>query len=92
MADSTNPGWNCICELEQLAGDALHACHSDPAMTPVVSGQAVHGWCYIDAMTDPPTGDPSFVAQCPASEQRLIRFVGDGAFWGNATLFLGCTE
>ena len=84
-------GWNCFCELTQLGGDALAACQQDPADPPVVDGDFVHGWCYIDASVVPPVGNPDLVEQCPGTDKRIIRFVGDGHAAPEATLFLTCT-
>jgi hypothetical protein len=33
------------------------------------------GWCYVDPAAPGSTDDPSLVAKCPATEQRIIRFV-----------------
>ena len=93
-------GWNCFCEIEQTlgsdtdqdgVGDDLEACQYDPSHTPVnVSGQPVHGWCYLDATTVPPTGSPDLLASCPALYERTIRFVGDGVAASGATLYIFC--
>jgi hypothetical protein len=83
-------GASCFCEVSQLAGDALAACQYDLADVPTVAGQAVDGWCYVDATTSPPTGDPALVSLCPESEQRILRLVGEGAPKSGAMLFFGC--
>ncbi|HSN97723.1 MAG TPA: hypothetical protein VLS89_05470, partial [Candidatus Nanopelagicales bacterium] len=90
-------GWNCYCEVQQLLGDndpntedPLYACQYD-VQEPVQSGgQDVNGWCYVDATTSPPVGDQAIVANCPATERRLIRFVGQGEAQPGATLFITC--
>jgi hypothetical protein len=87
-----NAGWNCYCEIDQLTGDGLKACQTDLNPAPIINGnEAVDGWCYIDATTSPPTGDPQLVEKCPATEKRLIRFVGNGEAQAGATLFITCS-
>ncbi len=84
-------GWNCFCEIPQTLGEDLVACQNEVSDTPInQSGDAVHGWCYVDATTVPPTGNPEIVASCPATEQRIIRFVGNGKGATGATLFITC--
>jgi hypothetical protein len=55
-------------------------------------GSQVNGWCYVDAMTTPPTGNPEIVSSCPDNEQRIMRFVGEGQAISGATLFLACQK
>ncbi len=94
--------WNCFCEINQALGDPgkdgrpmnLAACQdAAPNKEPVLNekGQQVDGWCYIDATTVPPTGNADVVKNCPASEKRLIRFVGKGNGAPGATLFITCS-
>ncbi|MEZ4437819.1 MAG: hypothetical protein R3B72_01930 [Polyangiaceae bacterium] len=89
LADAA--GWNCFCEILQAEGDELLACQTDVSDAPVVNNQGVHGWCYIDATRSPPIGDSDLVANCPPTEQRIIRFVGDGQGVPGATLFITCS-
>jgi hypothetical protein len=84
-------GWNCFCEITQLSGDKLVACQQDENPAPVLNNEGVDGWCYIDATTSPPTGNPEIVAKCPDTERRLIRFVGDGEAQPGGTLFITCS-
>jgi hypothetical protein len=87
-----NPIYNCYCEINQLAGEELDACQTDESDNPVTSGgDPVHGWCYVDASTAPPVGNPDIVAKCPENEKRIIRFVGEGEGAAGATLFITCT-
>jgi len=94
--------WNCFCEIEQTQGAIgkngrpmdLEACQDEaPNKEPILNekGENVDGWCYIDATTVPPTGNTDVVANCPASERRLIRFVGKGNAAPGATLFITCS-
>lgn len=81
-------GWDCFCEIEQLSGDELSECQNNPDDTAVAG---LDGWCYVDATTAPPTGNPDIVASCPETEKRIIRFVGEGKGQPGATLFITCT-
>jgi hypothetical protein len=95
-------GWSCFCEVTQ-AGDPLHsspeeltACQDDAGEVPLVKGgpkdgQPADGWCYVDATTTPPTGDPEIVKDCADTEKHLVRFVGAGNPLPNATLFITCS-
>ena len=85
-------GWNCFCELTQTTGDDLKACQQQVSDNPVNSNnEAVHGWCYVDATTVPPTGNSAIVENCPPTEKRIVRFVGDGAGRPGSTLFITCS-
>jgi hypothetical protein len=85
-------GWDCFCEITQTSGAALAACQNDAKDPPVADGKPVDGWCYVDATTAPPTGNPKIVADCPATEKRVVRFVGKGAAEPGATLFITCSQ
>ena len=92
-------GWNCFCEITQLTNgdpnaatdDKLFACQNDLNNPPVLNNESVDGWCYVDATTSPPTGNPEIVSKCPDTERRLIRFVGDGEAQAGGTLFITCS-
>ncbi|MBI4703804.1 MAG: hypothetical protein HY744_22060 [Deltaproteobacteria bacterium] len=90
-ADPANPGWNCFCEIVQVAGEDLDACQNE-IEEPVVNshGEPVDGWCYIDATAKPPVGSPDLVASCPPGERRLVRFTGGGQGAPGSALFLAC--
>jgi len=89
----------CGCEIVQTSGTAsdpsspLHACQNE-LMPPA----SVNGFCAIDQMrTDAsgaasPLGNPAIVAECPASEKRLIRFVGAAIPARDSSVFLGCMD
>ncbi|UQA56598.1 hypothetical protein [Polyangium aurulentum] len=89
---ASQAGWNCFCEIVQLGAGALDACQKQVADPPLVGGQPVAGFCYIDATATPPLGNPEIVKMCPEDEKRLLRFVGEGKPAVNATLFVSCTE
>lgn len=85
-----DPAWNCFCRIPQLREDALTACQESLDRDPVTAdGNPAHGWCYLDASTVPPIGDPRLV-ECPPTEQRSIRFVGDGKPATGATALITC--
>jgi hypothetical protein len=71
--------WDCFCEIVQTTG----SCQNDAT----ASGD---GWCYIDASSTPPVGNPALVAECPSGDQRTVRFVGAGAPVSGSTVFLAC--
>lgn len=78
-----------MCALEQLDGAALGACQLDvEAPVTLADGTAVHGYCYIDANTAPPTGNTALVGDCiPA---RRLRYAGQGEPQRGAGVFLRC--
>ena len=88
----------CGCGIVQATGTAsdqsseLYACQN--ALTPAPS---VNGFCFIDqTRTDAsgapaPLGNPAIVAECPASDPRLLRFVGAATPASGASVFLGCS-
>jgi hypothetical protein len=84
--------WNCFCEMTQVTGDELAACQNDLANPPLANGAEVNGWCYVDATTTPPTGNPEIVKDCPTTERRAVRFVGGGSAKAGATVFLACAQ
>jgi hypothetical protein len=74
----------CQCEVEQVrnASDRLACQNSDEAI-------GVEGWCYVAATADQHVGNPSLVRDCPATERRLLRFVGEG-LQDNSLTFVAC--
>ncbi len=91
-------GWNQFCEIIQT-GDVLggsnqaqqDACQDDSSAAPVdVMGKAVNGWCYVDPGQNIKS-NVDIVKDCPANEQRLIRFVGNGNPDPGGQLFITCT-
>lgn len=91
-------GWDCFCEIKQLtngdpdtsADDALTACQTQTADPPLLGSSQVDGWCYVDATTTPPVGNADIVKNCPETERRLVRFVGNGNPQPGSTLFITC--
>jgi hypothetical protein len=92
-------GADCVCEVEQLGGtpgcspisSELAACQCDTSPVPQLGGKEVNGWCYIDADTSPPTGNPQLVASCPDMQKRILRYVGAGQSVPGSLSFLACT-
>ncbi|NUP12559.1 MAG: hypothetical protein HOW73_41475 [Polyangiaceae bacterium] len=82
-----DPGWNCFCEIAQLQGAEEETCRNEP--NPSASSQG-DGWCYVDATSAPPTGNPELVAHCPSDEARQIRFVGNAQPQAGAATFMTC--
>lgn len=79
----------CLCEVLQVqqvgganAQQALDICQNNE------DAAGVEGWCYIDA--DQRIGNEALVENCPATERRLLRFVGSG-LQPNTTTFVACT-
>ncbi|MEM9695275.1 MAG: hypothetical protein AAGA56_22220 [Myxococcota bacterium] len=79
----------CFCEIEQLADDALSACQQE-ASVPRTNGEPVHGFCYVDATTAPPTGNQAIVADCPTNRRRKLRFTGEAPVRAGAETFISC--
>jgi hypothetical protein len=72
----------CMCEVRQLAGAELTSCQAgskDPN---------VYGYCYVDA--DQMIGNPELVAQCPATQKRLLRWTGDGLPANGSSMMMAC--
>jgi hypothetical protein len=93
---------DCFCEITQLSSDhrsdcdvppdsELAACQCDTSDSPSFNGALVNGWCYIDATTNPPTGNDDLVATCSPTEKRQIRFIGAGKSAPNAVTFITCS-
>jgi hypothetical protein len=78
----------CLCEVLQVQQvtsnppNALDVCRDDE------DAAGVEGWCYVDA--DQGLGNPALVENCPATQRRLLRFVGRG-LEPNSTTFVACT-
>jgi hypothetical protein len=76
----------CLYTIQQTSGADLAACQE--------GGTNVTGYCYIDPAPPPigsGVGNPELVATCPASQKRLLRFVGDRTPRPGAVTFIACT-
>jgi len=87
-ASVVNAGMDCICEIEQLAGDALMACQNDPSEPLWIEGEGGSGFCYVDL--DAGAGSPEVAKSCPQDEKRLLRFAGAGRPKSGALTFITC--
>jgi hypothetical protein len=74
-----------LCKIDQLQGDGLKECQENQT-----TGENVYGYCYISDTADQKIGNPDLLANCPESERRLLRFVGDNVPAGGAVTFIAC--
>jgi hypothetical protein len=73
----------CVCAITALTGAGLDACQND-----LDASAAPAGYCYVDPSQD--AGAPALVADCPATEQRFLRFVGGAEPTPGALVFIAC--
>jgi hypothetical protein len=73
----------CIREIVQLMGEQLTRCQNDAAASDPP------GFCYVDPAAG--LGDPSVVADCPATSRRKIRVLGDSGS-GQSWRFIACSS
>ncbi len=89
--------WNQFCEILPAGAtspESLQACQTDPSTNPLTKTmppKEVNGWCYVDPAQAPSEGSEKIVANCPANEKRLIRFIGKGNPVAGGTLFITCS-
>jgi hypothetical protein len=69
-----------LCKIQQLTDPA---CRDNPGDL-----MGTYGYCYIDEQQG--IGNPELVASCPASEKRILRFVGENVPATGATVFIAC--
>jgi hypothetical protein len=72
----------CTCTLPQLGGDELAQCQAGN------DGPSAPGFCYID--TAQGVGSDAAVVDCPSTQKRLIRFVGNNVPAQGSTAFISC--
>jgi hypothetical protein len=79
---------SCVCEIRQLDGDAGTTCRT------LANSQAIAapGWCYVDPDQRRDAAECTVVADCPATDRRLIRYVGRDTPRNGSSLFLQCEE
>jgi hypothetical protein len=80
----------CVCEIAYFTGAELKLCE-----TSLEDPGTEYGVCYVDASLDldgdgTPDDNPELVASCPASEKRMLRFMGAGVPASGAELFFSC--
>jgi hypothetical protein len=78
----------CVCELPQHSGAALTQCQNDIS-TPIT--EMPGGFCYVDAILEPPLGNPALVQGCPGVWKHELRVVGPAPPEPVPTMWLGCT-
>ena len=86
VTDDVRNAGDCVCEITQLTGGDLTDCASEVDAAKLDAA----GWCYVDPAQG--LGNPEIVAKCPATEQRLIRFINEGNPQKDATVFITCQE
>ena len=79
----------CLCEIEQLSGAALTSCLSESA-TP----SDIFGFCYVDPSliddADLRQSAEELVAACPATQKRMLRFMGEDLPANGSRVWLAC--
>ncbi|MFO0618366.1 MAG: hypothetical protein U0414_37580 [Polyangiaceae bacterium] len=97
--------WNSFCEITQLGGAFDDdGTTNDPDKNGAPSDRyecqnldavpaSINGWCYVDATTVPPYGNPGLqdFGSCGDNEKRLVRFVNGGNVAKGATAFITCS-
>jgi hypothetical protein len=71
----------CMCEIEQFSGSDLQTCQNVPN-DPFTQ----YGYCYVDEST----GDPALLANCPAAQRQIIRFMGPDVPAPRSMAFVAC--
>ncbi|MBN1609397.1 MAG: hypothetical protein JW940_22390, partial [Polyangiaceae bacterium] len=74
-----------LCRIQQLTGEQLNECQNLQT-----TGESVFGYCYVADTPDQQIGNPDLLANCPESEKRLLRFVGENVPAGGAVTFIAC--
>jgi hypothetical protein len=85
--DAKSSGWNTFCEIPQLdpASAAAENCRTeDFPGDHNADGTRNNGFCYIDATTVPPTGNPEIAGYCSESgPPRSLRFLDGNVMAAN---------
>jgi hypothetical protein len=71
----------CMCEIEQFSGSELQTCQLVPS-DPLTQ----YGFCYVDESS----GDPALLANCPATQRQIIRFMGADVPAPRSIAFVAC--
>ena len=72
----------CACEIVPASGEEREACEND------VDAEGANGWCYIAPAQG--LGNPELVSQCPATQQRRLRLLGDAEKTEEGIVYLAC--
>jgi hypothetical protein len=73
----------CYCELAQLDGADLTACQTETTVS-----SDLYGFCYVDPENG--AGSEALVAQCPETQRRILRFLGDNLPARDSATFAVC--
>jgi hypothetical protein len=77
----------CGCEIQQLLGNDNEL---GPCQTSAADPGNLYGFCYVDPAAD--AGNPALVEGCPATQKRLLRFLGEGVPASDKVTVLVCDE
>lgn len=72
----------CFCKIEPLSGEKLAACQNG------AESGSDYGYCYVDPGQG--IGNPMLTADCPAANQRSLRFIGEGLPANGSITFMAC--
>jgi hypothetical protein len=82
----------CACVIPQATpGAALQSCIESTEDPPMVNGNVVNGWCYVDP-SQHPAADASLVRSCPGGSKQTIRFAGTATPQAGSLTFLQCNK
>jgi hypothetical protein len=70
---------SCICQIQQLKGDARASCLHD-----VSPPTDINGWCYVDPDQSKEPEQCQLVKNCEPTKRRIIRYVGEQPRGANA--------
>ncbi len=70
----------CLCEVEETRDPRCLSETSQP--------EGLSGYCYVDP--EKHLGSPALVAQCPANQRQVLRFVGEDLPKAESNLFYAC--
>jgi hypothetical protein len=75
----------CMCGIQGFSGPDLQTCQNSET-----DPMNIYGHCYVDP--DNGLGNPALVADCPATQRRIVRFLGPDVPLQNATTFIACSD
>ena len=73
----------CMCEIIQFEGAQLNTCQ-----TSATDPMDIYGYCYVDGNN--PAHNDQLVADCPDTQQQIIRFLGPDVPRPKALGFIAC--
>ena len=72
----------CLCQLDQLEDEKLTACQNGD------ENPNAYGYCYVDPKQG--IGNRDLVKECSDTNERVLRFVGDGLPANGSMTFIAC--